>query len=89
MLNKKFNRNELNLVVKMIESRINSPECVSAGRLFDAVSSLIGITDYSNFEGQAAMKLEFAIDVETNEHYEFDIIKEEKIIIDWEKLFFV
>ncbi len=86
ILNKKFSKNELNLIIKMIESKINSPECVSAGRLFDAVSSLIGIADYSNFEGQAAMKLEFAINTETDEHYEFDIIKGEKIIIDWEKI---
>lgn len=56
--------------------------------MFDAVSSLIGITDHSNFEGQAAMKLEFAIKENVNDFYEFELIKNDKIIIDWTKIIF-
>jgi len=82
----KFAQSELKLIVDMINKKINSPECVSAGRLFDAVSSLIGITDHSNFEGQAAMKLEFAIKENVNDFYEFELIKNDKIIIDWTKI---
>ena len=86
ILKSKFDEIELKLIVNQIEKKINSPECVSAGRLFDAVSSLIGITDYSNFEGQAAMKLEFAIENGINEFYEFEFRKKEIVIIDWEKI---
>ena len=86
ILKSKFDERELKLIVNQIEKKINSPECVSAGRLFDAVSSLIGITDYSNFEGQAAMKLEFAIENGINEFYEFEFRKKEIVIIDWEKI---
>lgn len=86
ILKSKFGEVELKLLVNQIGKKINSPECVSAGRLFDAVSSLIGITDYSNFEGQAAMKLEFAIENGIDDFYEFEFQSNEILIIDWKKI---
>jgi len=47
-------------IAKMIERKINSPLSSGMGRLFDAVSSLIGIMDVITFEGEAAIALETA-----------------------------
>lgn len=44
----------------MIKNRINTVQSTSAGRLFDAVSAILGIAVTSTFEGDAAMSLEFA-----------------------------
>lgn len=59
---------------------------MSCGRLFDAVSSLIEISDYSNFEGQAAMNLEFIAKENVNDFYEFDLIENGKLVVDWTKI---
>jgi hydrogenase maturation protein HypF len=71
---KAFDSGELLLLRQMLTKNINSPVTSSAGRLFDAVSSLIGIRDVVKFEGQAAMELEWAIGaVKTEETYPFSI----------------
>ena len=48
------------LYVKMAEGKINTVVSTSAGRLFDAVSAILGIRLCSTFEGEASIALEFA-----------------------------
>jgi len=43
---------------RAIDRGLNAPLTSSAGRLFDAVASLLGLRDNVEFEGQAAMELE-------------------------------
>jgi len=57
---KKLNRKNGRLITQMIDKEINCPKTSSAGRLFDAVSALLGIRNKVLFEAQAAIELEKA-----------------------------
>ena len=65
-----FSATELATLKTMLEKKLNSPLTSSAGRLFDAVASLVNLRQQIRFEGQAAMELEFALEgIETDEAY--------------------
>lgn len=51
---------EWRLVRQMLDRNFNAPVTTSMGRLFDALASLCGLCQHSQFEGQAAMRLERA-----------------------------
>jgi len=69
---KELDRNKWATIKKMINKSINSPMTSSLGRLFDAVSALVGIRKEIYYEGQAAIELEMAAGVKTSE-YPFDM----------------
>jgi hydrogenase maturation protein HypF len=50
---------------------LNSPETSGAGRLFDAVSAILGLCPLTTFDSEAPMRLESVIDDVTNEYYPF------------------
>jgi len=54
------NELEVEVTKRQIERGINSPLTSSMGRLFDAISALIGIRGEIDYEGQAAVELEMA-----------------------------
>ncbi|MCC7451889.1 MAG: carbamoyltransferase HypF [Anaerolineae bacterium] len=68
-----FSDSERVVLRKMLHDGINSPVTSSAGRLFDAVAALLDLRQVANFEGQAAMLLEFAIAEGVADCYPFDI----------------
>jgi hydrogenase maturation protein HypF len=49
---------ERRLTARLLETGLNSPLTSSMGRLFDAVSALIGVCDRNTFHSQAPMELE-------------------------------
>lgn len=49
----------IKIVLQMLDRNINSPLTSSMGRLFDAVSALLGIRSRISYEGQAAIELEY------------------------------
>jgi hydrogenase maturation protein HypF len=53
---------EIDVIKKQVESGLNTPLTSSCGRLFDAVSALLGIRRQVEYEGQAAIELEAAAD---------------------------
>jgi hydrogenase maturation protein HypF len=67
-----FAPSELELINQVLLKRVNAPVTTSVGRIFDAVASLIGLQQRVNYEGQAAMELEFLIaQSKTKESYAF------------------
>ncbi len=78
-----FSDGELGVLLKMISRGINSPFTSSAGRLFDAMASILGFRQRVTFEGQAAMELESSIQPDIVESYSFEITDGSPSIVDW------
>ncbi len=69
-----FPPSERRLLEQMLRQGVNTPRTTSAGRLFDAVASLLGLRQVVHFEGQAAMELEFLTHgTPTDEVYPFSL----------------
>jgi hydrogenase maturation protein HypF len=65
---------EFGLIKQLVDRGLNSPETSSAGRLFDAVSAILGVRREIQYEAQAAIELEMAAEgIETKFIYPFDI----------------
>jgi hydrogenase maturation protein HypF len=64
-----ISENELRLVAQATMKGINAPLTSSCGRLFDAVSALLGLHQKVTFEGQAAMALEMIADPSQSQPY--------------------
>lgn len=78
----------VNNFINILRKKINCPLTSSIGRLFDGVASILNIRQKVNYEGQAAIELEFLTNnIETDDFYEFNIFKDEIkqcFTIDWE-----
>jgi hydrogenase maturation protein HypF len=70
---------KLGFIVQMMEKKLNCPLTSSAGRIFDAVSSLLCICHTTTYESQAAMELEaMAAYSDAGGAYDFDLVETAK-----------
>jgi hydrogenase maturation protein HypF len=65
--------NRLTVIREMIVNKMNSPLTSGAGRLFDAVSALLGLCPEETFDSEAPMRLESVIGHKTDEFYPFNV----------------
>jgi hydrogenase maturation protein HypF len=73
--------NRWSLIREAMRAGINAPLCSSIGRLFDAVSALLGVRERVNYEGQAAIELEQMADTMEDGEYPVEIVKEDGVLI--------
>ncbi len=57
---KNIDPGKTDIMIRMIENRVNTPSTSSLGRLFDGVAAIVGLRNRVRHEGQAAMELEMS-----------------------------
>jgi len=62
------------VLVEMLRRGVQSPLTSSAGRLFDGVTALCGLAPEVSYEGEAAMRLEAAVDPSVREAYPLPLL---------------
>lgn len=83
-----FSPKERQTLKGMLAKHINSPRTSAAGRLFDAVAAILALHLEAQFEGQAAMELEWALaGVATDDRYPIQIVGDRfPLVVDWEPM---
>jgi len=76
---KAVSEEEIGLVKRMLDRGINSPLTSSCGRLFDAISALVGLRGRIDYEAQAAIELEMAAEQGDNGSYPFSIVEQDGV----------
>jgi len=80
---KQLDEAEIEIIKQQVRQKINSPLTSSCGRLFDAISALLGVRGEIEYEAQAAVELEMlAYDAaDETAGYPFSLIKENDLTL--------
>lgn len=68
---KKIDPEKIATVIRMIDRKINCPMTSSAGRLFDALASILGLCQVSSYQAEGPILLESQVQQENKESYPF------------------
>lgn len=72
---------EAGALMEMAAHKIHSPLTSSAGRLFDAISALLGFSGEITYEGRAAVRLQANADRSAGKNYRYDIKEENGVLV--------
>jgi len=76
-------KEKIDWIIKSIENKINCPFTSGSGRLFDAVSAILGLCGESTFEAEAPMRLENIADKNETRVYSYKLSQ----VIEFSKMF--
>lgn len=77
---------KLDILIQQLQKNINTPLSSSAGRLFDGVSSLLGLCNKISYEGQAAILLEKIARKDISDSYPMELAELDGLTaIEWDK----
>ncbi|MGW8272990.1 MAG: Kae1-like domain-containing protein, partial [Thermodesulfovibrionales bacterium] len=80
---KRFGEQTLKNVMALLGHGEHCPLSSGAGRLFDAVSSIVGVCHVNTFEAEAPMRLEGCIDGSISAEYPYNVFSGDPITIDF------
>lgn len=87
---KKYGREKINNILRLIDNRQFAPLSSGAGRLFDTVSAIAGVCDKNTFEGEAAIALENMVHgsrfTVRGEMYPLEVLEGKPMIVDFSKM---
>ena len=81
-----FRESELRVLSQLLVRGFQTPVTTSAGRLFDAVASILDLYQRTQYEGQAAMALEFLAEREIVDAYPLPLSEKSTWELDWRPL---
>ena len=67
-----ISKDKASIIIRMIDKKINTPLTSGAGRLFDAVASLLGLCQVATFQAEGPMRLESLVLNNCRDTYKYE-----------------